>query len=189
MERLADRRTAITAAAMKALQASGGDVLGLRTSSTASGGGGGDVEEGLSASASSCHQLAQFCAAAVDAFFDNDLIRTSRMFLKSSRGSFGLCISSSLVGRRIDPTSPKIRPVWNPRRPVSSNLECKMIEGLGQTFRPLPVTRHPKSQILNPRCTLNPDPQPLNAIDPTPYTLHPTPYTLHPTPYPLHPTP
>jgi hypothetical protein len=36
----------------------------------------------------------------VDAFFDNDLIRTSRMFLKSSRGSFGLCITSSLDADR-----------------------------------------------------------------------------------------
>ena len=44
--------------------------------------------------------LSDMVKSAVDAFFDNDLIRTSRMFLKSSRGSFGLCITSSLDADR-----------------------------------------------------------------------------------------
>lgn len=102
MERLANRRRAISAAALKTLRAransdrngnANGSVLGLQDGRV-----GGDVEEGVSPSLSS--QLEAFCTAAVDAFFDNDLIRTSRMFLKSSRGSFGLCISSSLDADR-----------------------------------------------------------------------------------------
>ena len=44
--------------------------------------------------------LGEFCTAAVDAFFDNDLIRSARMFLKSARGSFGLCVTSSLDADR-----------------------------------------------------------------------------------------
>ena len=111
MERLANRRRAIAAAALKTLRAGadaaaggggggGGEgaaspVLGLQDPRGGSCGGDVDVEEGAAPS-----QLEDFCVAAVDAFFDNDLIRTSRMFLKSSRGSFGLCISSSLDADR-----------------------------------------------------------------------------------------
>ena len=36
----------------------------------------------------------------MDAFFDNDLIASTRMFLKSARGSFGLCVTSSLDAHR-----------------------------------------------------------------------------------------
>ena len=82
MERLASRRASIAAAAMRSLQSGaggGGGALGL------------DEESGA---------LGEFCTAAVDAFFDNDLIRSTRMFLKSARGSFGLCITSSLDADR-----------------------------------------------------------------------------------------
>ena len=109
MERLANRRGAIVAAALKKFRGEagtgndtggGGDissVLGLEDKRVD----GGDIEQGgISSSWSSLSQLEEFCRAAVDAFFDNDLIRTSRMFLKSSRGSFGLCISSSLDADR-----------------------------------------------------------------------------------------
>ena len=46
--------------------------------------------------------LLSFCAAAVDNFFDNDLIQSTRFFLKRATGSFGLCVNSSLdSGRQV----------------------------------------------------------------------------------------
>ena len=38
--------------------------------------------------------------AAVNAFFDNDLMQTTRLVLNSSKGSFGLCITSSMDAHR-----------------------------------------------------------------------------------------
>ena len=44
--------------------------------------------------------LLAFCLIAVDAFFDNDLFWTTQTFLKNAKGSFGLCITSSLDADR-----------------------------------------------------------------------------------------
>ena len=38
--------------------------------------------------------------ASVDAFFDNDLLYAARLFLGAAKGSFGLCVSSSLDAHR-----------------------------------------------------------------------------------------
>ena len=43
--------------------------------------------------------LVSLCRTAVDAFFDNDLMHTMRMFLADAKGSFGLCMTSSMVGQ------------------------------------------------------------------------------------------
>jgi hypothetical protein len=44
--------------------------------------------------------LLHFCLGTIDAFFDNDLFWTTKTFLKHAKGSFGLCISSSLDAHR-----------------------------------------------------------------------------------------
>jgi hypothetical protein len=44
--------------------------------------------------------LLQFCLATINAFFDNDLFWTTKTFLKHAKGSFGLCITSSLDAHR-----------------------------------------------------------------------------------------
>ncbi|KAI2497271.1 hypothetical protein MHU86_17235 [Fragilaria crotonensis] len=44
--------------------------------------------------------LLAFCLSTIDAFFDNDLFMTTRMFLKQAKGSFGLCVTSSLDAHR-----------------------------------------------------------------------------------------
>jgi hypothetical protein len=44
--------------------------------------------------------LEQCVAKAVGAFFDNDLLQTTRLFLRGAKGSFGLCVTSSLDARR-----------------------------------------------------------------------------------------
>jgi len=44
--------------------------------------------------------LDQFVKAAVDAFFDNDLFNTTRVFLENAKGSFGLCVTTSLDAHR-----------------------------------------------------------------------------------------
>jgi hypothetical protein len=44
--------------------------------------------------------LVRFVNKAVDAFFDNDLLAAVRLFLTNAKGSFGLCISSSLDSDR-----------------------------------------------------------------------------------------
>lgn len=41
-----------------------------------------------------------FVQTMVDAFFDNDLLHTTRTFLQNAKGSFGLCVSSSLDAHR-----------------------------------------------------------------------------------------
>lgn len=43
-----------------------------------------------------CEMLNALAAAAVDAFFDNGLLRASRIFLEGAMGSFGLVLSTSL---------------------------------------------------------------------------------------------
>ena len=50
-----------------------------------------DIEEG---------GLGQFIQATVDAFFDNDLLQTVRTFLENSKGSFGLCVATSIEAHR-----------------------------------------------------------------------------------------
>ena len=40
--------------------------------------------------------LRNFVAKAVDAFFDNDLFHATRTMLKRAKGSFGLCVTSTL---------------------------------------------------------------------------------------------
>ena len=44
--------------------------------------------------------LSNFVQAVVDAFFDNDLLHSTRLFLNDSKGSFGLMIASSLDAHR-----------------------------------------------------------------------------------------
>ncbi|KAK3287859.1 hypothetical protein CYMTET_4650 [Cymbomonas tetramitiformis] len=41
-------------------------------------------------------RIEAFVGCTVDAFFDNDLLHTTRFFLANAKGSFGLCVSSSL---------------------------------------------------------------------------------------------
>jgi len=42
----------------------------------------------------------QFVKATVDAFLDNDLLNTVRIFPKNAKGSFGLCVTTSLDAHR-----------------------------------------------------------------------------------------
>jgi hypothetical protein len=44
--------------------------------------------------------LSDMVKSAVDAFFDNDLMQTTRLVLSNSKGSFGLCINSSMDAHR-----------------------------------------------------------------------------------------
>lgn len=44
--------------------------------------------------------LYAFCIATVNAFFDNDLFYSTKEFLKYAKGSFGLCVTSSLDAHR-----------------------------------------------------------------------------------------
>ena len=44
--------------------------------------------------------LKTFVHTTVDAFFDNDLLHTSRLFLENAKGSFGLCITTSMDAHR-----------------------------------------------------------------------------------------
>ena len=44
--------------------------------------------------------LRLFAKVTVDAFFDNDLLQSTKIFLANASGSFGLCISSSLDAQR-----------------------------------------------------------------------------------------
>ena len=44
--------------------------------------------------------LLSFCKATIDAFFDNDLFMTTKMFLQNAKGSFGLVITTSLDAHR-----------------------------------------------------------------------------------------
>jgi len=51
-----------------------------------------DIESGSS--------LEHFCKVTIDAFFDNDLFMTTKIFLNNAKGSFGLCVTSSLDAHR-----------------------------------------------------------------------------------------
>lgn len=44
--------------------------------------------------------LANFVLATIDAFFDNDLLHSTRLFLQDAKGSFGLMVSSSVDSHR-----------------------------------------------------------------------------------------
>ena len=44
--------------------------------------------------------LLAFCLVTINAFFDNDLFMTTKTFLKNAKGSFGLCVTSSLDAHR-----------------------------------------------------------------------------------------
>jgi hypothetical protein len=44
--------------------------------------------------------LLAFCLSTINAFFDNDLLFTTKSFLQNAKGSFGLCITSSLDAHR-----------------------------------------------------------------------------------------
>jgi hypothetical protein len=44
--------------------------------------------------------LLTFCLETIHAFFDNDLFMTTKLFLKNAKGSFGLCVTSSLDAKR-----------------------------------------------------------------------------------------
>ena len=46
--------------------------------------------------------LSKFVRGTIDAFFDNDLLHSTRLFLENAKGSFGLCVVSSLdVGKQV----------------------------------------------------------------------------------------
>ena len=47
-----------------------------------------------------CGNFHEFVKVTVDAFFDNDLLNTLRIFLKNAKGSFGLCVTTSLDAHR-----------------------------------------------------------------------------------------
>ena len=44
--------------------------------------------------------LFAFCKVTIDAFFDNDLLMTTKHFLKNAKGSFGLCVTCNLDSQR-----------------------------------------------------------------------------------------
>ena len=50
-----------------------------------------DIEQG---------DLGRFVRATVDAFFDNDLLHSMRTFLENAKGSFGLCLTTSMDAHR-----------------------------------------------------------------------------------------
>ena len=46
------------------------------------------------------NELALFIRATVDAFFDNDLLHSTRLFLENAKGSFGIMVCSSIDAHR-----------------------------------------------------------------------------------------
>ncbi len=50
--------------------------------------------------ASAAGLLYAFCQVTVDAFFDNDLFMTTKLFMKHAKGSFGLTVTSTLDAYR-----------------------------------------------------------------------------------------
>lgn len=44
--------------------------------------------------------LRSFCKLTIDAFFDNDLFMTTKLFMKNAKGSFGISVSSNLDSHR-----------------------------------------------------------------------------------------
>lgn len=65
----------------------------ISASSNLDGGENGDEETGANKDSNS---LASFARVTIDAFFDNDLLQTTKEFLANAHGSFGLCVTSSL---------------------------------------------------------------------------------------------
>jgi hypothetical protein len=48
------------------------------------------------------NSIFKFVRGTIDAFFDNDLLHSTRLFLENAKGSFGLCVVSSLdAGRQV----------------------------------------------------------------------------------------
>jgi len=58
-----------------------------------------DEEEGANRE-KALSSVLELCKVTIDAFFDNDLFMTTKTFLKNAKGSFGLCINSSLDAHR-----------------------------------------------------------------------------------------
>jgi hypothetical protein len=44
--------------------------------------------------------LGRFVCVTVDTFFDNDLLNTTRIFMENAKGSFGLCVATSMDAHR-----------------------------------------------------------------------------------------
>jgi hypothetical protein len=59
-----------------------------------------DQEMGRFTAKDKMDSLLTFCKVTVDAFFDNDLFFATKTFLQNAKGSFGLCISSTLDAHR-----------------------------------------------------------------------------------------
>ena len=55
-----------------------------------------DIEEG---------DLSKFVKSTVNAFFDNDLLHSTRIFFENAKGSFGLCVTTSMDSYRQVSTS------------------------------------------------------------------------------------
>jgi hypothetical protein len=58
------------------------------------------LRQWVSKDGESGNSVFDFCLQTIHAFFDNDLLMTTKAFLKDAKGSFGLCISSSLDAHR-----------------------------------------------------------------------------------------
>jgi hypothetical protein len=58
------------------------------------------LRQWISKDSESGNSVFDFCLQTIHAFFDNDLLMTTKAFLKDAKGSFGLCISSSLDAHR-----------------------------------------------------------------------------------------
>jgi hypothetical protein len=59
-----------------------------------------DVEQQAEQKRSKRPALLKLCQKTIDAFFDNDLDLTTRIFMKNAVGSFGLMVTSSLDSHR-----------------------------------------------------------------------------------------
>ena len=55
-----------------------------------------DLEEDEEKGAADAKSLTNFARVTIDAFFDNDLMQTTKEFLSNAHGSFGLCVTSTL---------------------------------------------------------------------------------------------
>lgn len=55
-----------------------------------------DTEEDEEKGATDAKSLTNFARVTIDAFFDNDLLQTTKEFLLNAHGSFGLCVTSTL---------------------------------------------------------------------------------------------
>ena len=55
-----------------------------------------DLEEDEEKGEADAKSLTNFARVTIDAFFDNDLMQTTKEFLANAHGSFGLCVTSTL---------------------------------------------------------------------------------------------